>query len=207
MNKDNYEEVLHSSRLNIVGGIRILSRLTTEELTGIFTQLSTYEDHKLRSLKLWNNDLSSVPTETLVAGISGLEKVNLSWTRLTTEQLTGIFTQLSTVEDHKLRNLRIGDENDLSSVPTETLVAGISGLEEVELYDTKLTKEQITGIYRMVADRKCSRLKNIKIVSDISARDISQELRDRAKLNQSVLINQQMTCIFYDNDNDDIVFL
>ena len=161
--------------------------LTTEQLTGIFTQLSTLENHKLRNLWISGNNLRSVSTETLVAGISGLETVNFSDTNLTTEQLTVIFTQLSTYEDHKLRSLKLRN-NDLSSVPTETLVAGISGLEEVELYDTKLTKEQITGIYRMVADRKCSRLKKIKIVSDISARDISQEVRDRAKLNQSVLI-------------------
>ena len=38
-------------------------------------------------------------------GISGLEHVDLSETELTTEQLTGIFTRLSVVEDQKLKTL------------------------------------------------------------------------------------------------------
>merc|ERR1712062_922135 len=91
--------------------------LTTEQLTGIFTRLSTLKDHKLRNLNLGHNDLSSVPTETLVAGISGLEEVNLPNTKLTTQQFTGIFTRLSTLEDHKMRKLYLLF-NDLSSVPT-----------------------------------------------------------------------------------------
>ena len=80
-----------------------------------------------------------------MAGISGLERVQLAWTKLTTEQLTGIFTRLSALEDHKLRSLYL-DNNDLSSVPTETLVAGISGLEEVKISWYRLNQEQLTGI-------------------------------------------------------------
>ena len=167
------------------------TRLTTEQLTAIFTQLSTLGNHKLRNLQLRLNNLSSVPTETLVAGISGLEEVDLYQTKLTTEQLTAIFTQLSTWEGHQLRNLQLG-RNDLSKVPAEIPAAGISGLEEVNLWFTRLTTEQLTGIYRMVADRECSRLREIKIGSnnrDRLDREISQELRDRAKLNQSSKIH------------------
>merc|ERR1712062_411464 len=107
-----------------------------------------------------------------------------SRTELTSEQLTGIFTHLSTMEDHKLRNLRLGN-NNLSSVPTETLVTGISGLEEVNLPNTKLTTEQLTGIYRMVANRECSRLRKIHIGGN-DVRGISQNLRERARLGKSV---------------------
>ena len=55
------------------------------------------------------------------------------------------------------------------------------------LDDTEMTEEQLTEIYRMVADRRCSRLREIRLVeNDIDS--ISQDLRERAKFNQSVQI-------------------
>ena len=160
------------------------TRLTTEQLTAIFTQLSRSEDHKLRILDFAGNNLSSVPTETMLTGISGLVEVALSYTRPTTEQLTGIFTRLSTLDDHKLRILHV-ENNDISSVPPETLVAGVSGLVEVDLSGTNLTTEQLTGIYRMVAERKSSRLRLISINGN-NLSSISRDLREGVKLNQSV---------------------
>ena len=167
--------------------------LTSQQLTGIFSSLSDNEGHKLRDLNLRTNDLSSVPTETLVAGISGLEKVNLAKnvffgdTVLTTEQLTGIFSRLSVSEDQKLKTLTL-ECNKLSSVPTETLVAGISCLEEVNLKNTYLTTEQLEEIYRMVADRRCPRMRKIDLGENDKSFHISKDILDRAKLNQSVVI-------------------
>ena len=79
------------------------------------------------------------------------------------------------------------NKNNLSSVPTQMLVAVISGLEEVYLTETELTTEQLTGIYRMVADRRCPRMREI-CLEDNDLDSISQDLRERAKLNQSVQI-------------------
>ena len=90
------------------------------------------------------------------------------------------------MKDHKLRSLQL-KWTDLSSVPTETLVGGISGLEEVVLYWTRLTTEQLTGIYKMVADKECSRLRWINLFGNYHD-SISQDLRDRAELNRSVEI-------------------
>ena len=169
-------------KVNLAG-----TRLTTEQLIGIFRGLSVLEDHKLKTLELNSYDLSSVPTDILVAGIFGLEKMNLAGTWLTTEQLTGIFTGLSVLEDHKLKTL-ILNKNNLSSVPTQMLVAVISGLEEVYLTQTELTSEQLTGIYRMVADRRCPRLREINLGGNNRSSSISQDLQDRAGLNESVFI-------------------
>ena len=169
-------------KVNLAG-----TRLTTEQLIGIFRGLSVLEDHKLKTLELNSYDLSSVPTDILVAGIFGLEKMILAGTWLTTEQLTGIFTGLSVLEDHKLKTL-ILNKNNLSSVPTQMLVAVISGLEEVYLTQTELTSEQLTGIYRMVADRRCPRLREINLGGNNRSSSISQDLQDRAGLNESVFI-------------------
>ena len=109
----------------------------------MFTKLSKLEDHKVRSLSLATelNDLSSIPTETLVRGISGLEAVGLSGVDLTIEQVSAIFSQVSTLENHKLRMLKTAN-NDLSSIPSDILVSGISYLEKVDLMRTNMTTDQ-----------------------------------------------------------------
>jgi uncharacterized protein YjbI with pentapeptide repeats len=93
--------------------------------------------------------------------------------------------------DRKAQRLRKIDLsfNDHSSVRSDLEVTAmeVSGLEEVELVETDLTTEQLTGIYTMVADRRCSRLREINL-SGIDLSSVSQELRDRAELNQSVKI-------------------
>ena len=46
------------------------------------------------------------------------------------------------------------------------------------------TTEQLTGIYRMVADRRCSRLRRIDLYGNDHS-SVSQDIQDRARLNES----------------------
>ena len=64
-------------------------------------------------------------------------------------------------------------------------MVGISGLELVWL--SKLTREQLTEIFRMVADRRCPRMRWISLY-DNDIQTVPEDLRDRAKLNYSVQI-------------------
>ena len=160
--------------------------LTDAQISAVLTKLSVEKDLILKILDLSNNYLRSVPTQTLVAGISSLEEVDFSESHLTSEQLTEIFSRLSLQKDHKLRNLYL-DSNDLSSVPTENLVAGISSLEVVDLSRTRLTTQQLKAIYRMVADRRCFWLREINLQKN-NLSSVPKYLRDRAKQNQSVQI-------------------
>ena len=163
-----------------------ISTLTDAQASAVLTKLSVEKDLKLKILDLSDSYLRSVPTQTLVEAISGLEEGDFSGSNLTSEQLTEIFTGLSVVKDHKLRHLNL-EFNDLSSVPTETLVAGISSLEVVDLSRTRLTTQQLKAIYRMVADRRCFWLREIHLQKN-NLRSVPQYLRDRAKQNQSVQI-------------------
>ena len=71
----------------------------------------------------------------------------------------------------------------------------IYGLELVHLLGTQLTTEQLTGIYRMVADRRCPRMIEIDLgENDLSS--VPQDLQDNAKLNQSVIIANLSSWIF-----------
>ena len=137
--------------------------LTASQVTAVFSQLSVSEHHKLRTVNLSYNNLSFVPTELLVTAImSGFEEVDFTSTNLTPIQLTGIYTMVADRKPQRLRRIKLGN-NDHSSIPTEKLKAMISGLEEVDLYNTNLTPVQLTGIYTMLADEKPLRLRRIKL--------------------------------------------
>ena len=110
-----------------------------------------------------------------MAWTHGLEKLDLCDTMLTRDQVSAIFSMLASEESW----------NDLSSVPTKTLVTVISGLEEARLMKTELTRVQLTGIYSMLADKECSRLRLIDLGGNHLS-SISPDLHHRASLNQSV---------------------
>ena len=95
--------------------------LTASQLTAIFTLLSVSENHKLRTLDLSHNDLSSLPTEMLVtAMMSGLKEVRLSDTNLTADQLTGIYTMVADGKPQSLRRINLRSYDD-SSIPSDLL--------------------------------------------------------------------------------------
>ena len=104
---------LLSQALTKLETFRVDGGLTAAQISAVFTRLSVVKENKLKTHDLRNNNLRSVPTEILVAGISGLEEVNLSWTWLTTEQITDIYYIL---EDLKLKTLNLVLKNLNQSV-------------------------------------------------------------------------------------------
>jgi len=65
--------------------------LTPDQVQSIFTKISNCENLKLTELDISDNILSSVPADVLVKAISRLERVNMSNTSLTRDQVTAIF--------------------------------------------------------------------------------------------------------------------
>ena len=109
-----------------------------------------------------NSDIPHIPAELLSQAVTKLETFRAIGDVLTAAQISAVFTRLSVMGEHKLKTL------DLSR-------------------STELTTEQLTGIYRMVADRRCSRLRKINLSgNDLSS--VSQDIQDRARLNESVQI-------------------
>merc|ERR1719203_633460 len=141
------------------------TKLSTEQITSILTCIST-DDNKLKKWNLYDNDLSGVEPEALARGLMQLEEVNLSWTKLSTEQITRILTNIAQ-EDTKLKKLNL-DINDLSGVEAEDLARATIQLEEVNLSDTKLRTEQITSILTKNAQED-TKLKKL----DLEGNDLS----------------------------------
>ena len=192
MNCSNISPELFGEALVRTTSIIKFHNITQEQVGSLFSKIVTTEDLRLRALCLYGclTTISHIPPDIVAVALARLERFctfnAFPSGNLTTAQISALLTRLSTVEDTSLRSLSVRYKN-LSSVPTDLLVAGISGLEEVKLRFTRLTAEQITEIYRMVADRRCPRLNWINLGgNDLSS--VPQDLRDNAKLNHSVFI-------------------
>ena len=95
--------------------------LTSSQVTAIFTELSLSDDCKLRSLNLTRNNLSSVPTKTILAGISGIEDVVLNGCRLTEGQLTGIFYMVADREYSRMKKIDLQRNHNLRFISPDLL--------------------------------------------------------------------------------------
>ena len=168
--------------------------ISEDQLSSLFRKIVNTEQMRLRELNLGRENISHVSPDIISHAVVKLVSFTAHDCNLTAAQLSSIFTRLSELEDHKLRTLSLV-QNDLSTVPTEALVSVISGLEVVDFSQTMLTTEQLTRIYRMVADRESSRLRKINVTWNDNLGLICPDLRDRARLNQSVETE--------DEDNDD----
>ena len=158
-----------------------INSLSLDHVTSLFNMVGDCSVMNMKSLTTATQSLD-FPPELLSSAVTQLE--SFWYSGGTSAQFSAVFTRLSVEKDHRLRTLNLAG-NDLSSVSTDLLVAGISGLYEVYLSRTYLTTEQLTGIYRMVADRGCPRMREIGLYgNDLDS--ISQDLLDRAELNQSV---------------------
>ena len=124
--------------------------LSPDHVRSLFKMIAESSVMNMKLLDLHNCNIPHIPAELLSQAVTKLETFRGNDDVLTAAQISAVFTRLSVEGNHKLKTFNLF-YNNLRSVPTETLVAGISGLEEVNLAGTKLTTEQLTGIYRMVA--------------------------------------------------------
>ena len=124
--------------------------LSPDHVIILFKMIAECSVMNMKLLDLYNCNIPHIPAELLSQAVTKLETFRGNDDVLTAAQISAVFTRLSVEGNHKLKTFNLF-YNNLRSVPTETLVAGISGLEEVNLAGTKLTTEQLTGIYRMVA--------------------------------------------------------
>ena len=168
-------------------------KLSPSHLKSLLNQMADGKCFKLKHLNLSYNDMCRVPSELLVAAIQRLERVNLGGSALTTEQLHSLFSDLAEGNCSKLKHLDLNN-NDMSQIPSELLVAATQRLESVDFIQSRLTTEQLMALYEMVAERMSGSLKEIIIIAiDLSM--VPSSLIQRAKLNKSVSIRVRRVII------------
>jgi len=88
-------------------------------------------------------NLSRVPAELLVKAVSRLHTVNLSNTRLTTDQCIKVLE--ATISSNRLVEIDLKHVN-LSGVPPDLLARAVSRLHTVDLSSTRLTTDQCVEV-------------------------------------------------------------
>ena len=119
--------------------------LTTWQVNLLWQEMK--ESSQLNSLNITGINLSSVEPEMLASIVNKMEKVNLWYSKLTTQQVTVLCQVMK--ENSQLKSLHLG-WNNLSSVEPELLASGLSKCENLNVWNTKLTTEQVTALYKVL---------------------------------------------------------
>jgi len=117
------------------------THLTTQQVTTICTAMTG--NSKLKKLNLSQNNLSSVDANILAKAVTQLEEVGIGFTHLTPHQVGAILTALDT--SGHIKKLWISHSN-LSSVDPDMLARVVNKLKIVDIYNTRLTRQQRTKI-------------------------------------------------------------
>ena len=129
------------------------------QLNQLFEDLLSAEDSQLKRLDLSQNNLSYF---LQFAGLCRLEEVRLCQVFITTNTLTNILSSIAKSTNLKLRHLDLSD-NNLSKLSPAALAEAATKLEKLSVSRTKLSPEQITGIFSRLRKQPDSKLKSLNI--------------------------------------------
>ena len=135
----------------------------TEDNTRILFENFNYFDN-LEELDLQGVNLSKVPVETLSACCQNLNKLDLTFTKLTPWQSQHLFEKLHSNDTFKLKNVSFKAAN-LSQVNPQILADVIIKMVIVNLSFTELTKEQLTVLFEKIILRKNVQLCSLEFFS------------------------------------------
>ena len=160
-------------------------RLSSEQVTHLFTKIKNTKDLRLARAILEFIDISQVPPAVLAGAISRLKKVILPVGYMgpivTPVQIEPLLTMLAgpQLRETKLKELWFG-WTDLSSFSPELLVEAIRSLEKVNFPSTVLTTEQLNALLNMVVKGRKGSLKTIYLYCPETLSTVSPELLQAA---------------------------
>ena len=169
------------------------TKMTPQQLTDLLTRMG--KGSRLKRLKLVGKNFSSLNPELLALAVKQLEDLDSSWTNLTSLQWEAIFAVVGT--SSKLKKVDIFD--DLRLVDAKVMAAGLNNLEDVSIYFTKVTIDQVKVF--LTETRKGTRLRKLSLeriqLSSLNANLISEALKkvEEVNLNTTSLTAHQIETI------------
>ena len=128
--------------------------LKTRHLLSLFAT----QNSNLTELCMCNQNLSSVPSQSLSWTICRLKTVDIYDTKLTGLQVRELFAEMS--KGTNLDSLNISSCN-LSTVPPTILATCVNNLKEVNMMCTKLTIDQVQAIFQVMSAK--TRLEQLNV--------------------------------------------
>ena len=149
---------------------------------------------KNRRLRIASVDLSKLPSLLLTSVLSRSDSVDLSYSSLTSEQITDVLK--SVITSQSLKELHLTGIN-LSSVPECTLARAVTNVTRASLGKTKLTGGQVTSV--LAANLGKSRLRHLDLGqcrlagADSEVMALSLSRLKSVNLNNSLVTREQLT--------------
>ena len=132
-------------------------QLNQHQFLLLFTKIANSVTPRLRELVFCQYagiDLSHIPPEILSEAVPKLETFHASDCHLTPRQVLSIFSEIPRIDHPRLKILDL-TRNNLSTVPSKVLIAGITCLAKVSLNGCRLTETQLNDILFMISNQKC----------------------------------------------------
>ena len=175
------------------------TKLTSDQAEHIFSYFENNQPTKMKEISFKYINLSTVNPKMFASTIVQMEKVNLSFTELTTDQLTELLDKLVTQKDVKLHNIELFSV-DLSGTPPRLLGKALGNLECVSLSNTELRFEHIQSVFEELMRPKKLKKVNLDfseifhISKDIFAKSLIQ--LEKVSLACTVMDVEQLETLF-----------
>jgi len=101
---------------------------------------------RLSKLDLTGMNISSVHPSLLARALTHIEEVVVEQVGLTHQQALAFFEAIGSWENVLLRKLNLS-HNNIACLPSQILSRAVHKLEEVTMYHTNVTSEQVVGIF------------------------------------------------------------
>lgn len=125
------------------------TKISSEQAEYLFAYFENNPPVRMREASFKAINLSNVNPSIFASNISRLEKVNLSFTELTPDQLTHLFDTLVTQNDVNLNNIEFFSV-DLSGTSPRLLGKALVTMEVVSLSNTELRFEHIQSFFEEI---------------------------------------------------------
>jgi len=175
------------------------TKLTSSQAEHLFSYFENNPPTKMKEMSFKAINLSTISPAMLASTIARMEKVNLSFTELTTDQLTALLDKLLTQNDVNLKDIEFFSV-DLSGTPPRLLGKALGNLECVSLSNTELRFEHIQSFFEEIMGSKNLKDVNLDfselfyISKDIFAKSLIQ--LEKVSLACTVMDIEQLEALF-----------
>ena len=166
-------DTLARALCRIVNVDLIKCNLTEEQLSTVFTNISTSSDLKLRRLAI--HSLSEVPASDLASAVCRLEAIQLIETFITPIQVEALFTAIAESTELKLKCLT-AISFELSNLRPNILASALLRLEMAVLSDNSLTTEQLEAVFTAIAERQEPTLKHLNLSGNPRITEVNADI-------------------------------
>jgi hypothetical protein len=146
-NLSRVQPAILASALTRLEKVIMISTKLTRQQAGALVNRASFRGHfdvKLKQLRMTFNNLSKVDPASLARMASGLEKVDLGWTKIQPDHLDHIFRSLRG-EKAELRELGLSGV-EVGGVEPRALARGVAGLRVADLNFAHLKPSQLRAL-------------------------------------------------------------